>query len=571
MLGVAGATSLFDCSGAPIDTPDQGGDQDWPSAQAYVWPMTVSDTLTLYASSTAPWFFVEVYSINATTPIAVLGPFAGVAVARGAFDAAWEWPRYDIPLDLPSGLYVGVMRRCDDSHAIADAPPSLASANGEMKVLFIVRRNPTSSILYKLPLFTYQAYNETGGGSLYAVWDRVRVSLRRPGGGTGHTKVDGRTWQLFADELTDPFGCPGDLQWNTFEHWDAKMIRWLLARGYDLDYCTDWDLHTNPDLVAPYRLLVSVGHDEYWSAEMRDQVESFIGNGGNVAWFAGNTAFWRVEVDVEQAVLKCDKTNNYVDHWNLQGRPENYMTGMSMHAGGYTSQDRAPLGFTIVAPESWPFAGVGESTFGEAGAIVGYEVDGAPVDASLQLTYADDTPPNFHVLAQAVLPTGNPSPDGWYTTPPPQPGVAMIGLYSRVGTVFNAGVTDWARVLASGDATTEKITANVFDRLSKRRLSCTPTAPVVQCDQPVVIPQPILDSFRDQEIVAFADCGTLSVVATADGNLYEIAITDGRVVRDVLPYFGRDRQSRVAALVRTTDGVVVVERDGSASKLVWHV
>jgi hypothetical protein len=45
--------------------------------------------------------------------------------------------------------------------------------------------------------------------------------------------------------------------------------------------------------VDGYRLLLSVGHDEYWSGPMRDTVEG-SSPGGNVAFFSGNTSFWQV-------------------------------------------------------------------------------------------------------------------------------------------------------------------------------------------------------------------------------------------------------------------------------------
>ena len=38
-----------------------------------------------------------------------------------------------------------------------------------------------------------------------------------------------------------------------------------------------------------YGLYLSIGHDEYWSAPMRDTVEGFIAGGGNAAFLSGNT------------------------------------------------------------------------------------------------------------------------------------------------------------------------------------------------------------------------------------------------------------------------------------------
>jgi hypothetical protein len=43
---------------------------------------------------------------------------------------------------------------------------------------------------------------------------------------------------------------------------------------------------------------------------------------------------------------------------------------------------------------------------------------------------------------------------------------ATIGLFTRQGTVFSTGTTDWAQVLDSGrDLKVDRITRNVLDRL----------------------------------------------------------------------------------------------------------
>ena len=41
-----------------------------------------------------------------------------------------------------------------------------------------------------------------------------------------------------------------------------------------------------------------------------------------------------------------------------------------------------------------------------------------------------------------------------------------MGLYTRGGTVFTAGTTDWSHGL-KGDAAVARITGNVLDRLSR--------------------------------------------------------------------------------------------------------
>jgi hypothetical protein len=46
-------------------------------------------------------------------------------------------------------------------------------------------------------------------------------------------------------------------------------------------------------------------------------------------------------------------------------------------------------------------------------------------------------------------------------------GHACLGVYTRSGTVFTTGSTDWAHGLAGGDETVIRITRNVLDRLRK--------------------------------------------------------------------------------------------------------
>jgi len=48
----------------------------------------------------------------------------------------------------------------------------------------------------------------------------------------------------------------------------------------------------------------------------------------------------------------------------------------------------------------------------------------------------------------------------------PQPGAAVLGSYTRGGTVVTSGCTNWPHGLCGGDETVERITRNILDRLS---------------------------------------------------------------------------------------------------------
>ena len=122
-----------------------------------------------------------------------------------------------------------------------------------------------------------------------------------------------------------------------------RAVAWLEANDYRVDYATDWDLQVDPELLAPYALMLSVGHDEYWSDEMRARIEAFIRRGGNVAFFSGNICGYRIHFTDGDTAFTCakvrpsgkDRGTWEVDNWSDM-RPENGVTGTSIRqAGGW--------------------------------------------------------------------------------------------------------------------------------------------------------------------------------------------------------------------------------------------
>ena len=124
----------------------------------------------------------------------------------------------------------------------------------EAKALFVVRhRGPIAlgTALYKVSWATFVAYNGTGYGSLYteAVWSReqpnpgFKVTWRRPGCGTGGVVMPGDSEDFYDTSSRR----------QTFEHWDAPLVRWLEQKLQTTHYCTDWDLHRDPGLLRPYQ------------------------------------------------------------------------------------------------------------------------------------------------------------------------------------------------------------------------------------------------------------------------------------------------------------------------------
>jgi hypothetical protein len=347
-----------------------------------------------------------------------------------------------------------------------------------------------SRILYKLSLTTYHAYNHSGGGNLYAgKWftdpatkKRVnKVSTHRPGGGTGGAIPRFDTGGNLPSSF-DPYdeGSPR----QTFAHWDVPFITWLEKNGYRVDYCTDLDLHEEHDLLTPYHLLLSVGHDEYWSEQMRARVEAFVRQGGNVAFFSGNTCWWHIEFSdfVRCADDELHPTAFVRDFKWWKKSPENSLTGVSYrNAGGWWEGERDPVGYAVQNAGHWVYEGTGLSdgdVFGADERLVGYECDGALFTRDNQgfpvPTGEDGTPSDFVILGVGTLADTDAAagPDkGWQfevrENREQGPRAATMGLYTRGGIVFTAATTDWTRVLPV-NRHVERITRNVLNRLSAR-------------------------------------------------------------------------------------------------------
>jgi hypothetical protein len=381
-------------------------------------------------------------------------------------ERGWEnnrWPvshTLSVGRDWPSGVYVARVGLKD-----TDAPG----------VYFVVRNaSPADAapIVVQIPTTTINAYNNWGGASLYGYNSRAgaarAVSFDRP-------------------QVSDPLWPRGYGFENEWELRIKALAHWLEAAGYPADFIADNDLHDTAGLLDPYRLFVSVGHDEYWTWEMRDQFDAFIARGANAAIFGGNTSYWQIRLEPDETtgaphrLQVCHRSADldpFADParktvtWREAGRPENLSFGAGFARGAW----RGPGGFgtfKVCQPDHWVFAGTGLEKgdgFGDAGpeALLGYETDGVDyvLDASgvPVPTGADATPQSYKILALAELPD-------WGT-----PGNAALGLLTHpapAGMVFNAATTDWAKGLETclppGElfaTTTAKITRNVIERLA---------------------------------------------------------------------------------------------------------
>ena len=407
--------------------------------------------LVLHVATDAPSYSLRIEQwSDGRTIVKEVGPFAGERAEPGAPDRPWDWPSIEVtlPSDFTPGAYVArfITEGGDNSRGgPRDDTPDARWGTA----LFVVRRPSTARVLINLPLFTYHAYNVAHidvtqgvdrGACLYT--GHPAVTLRRPGGGTG-----AHVWDESTVDIYDP-ASPR----QTFAHWDLHALRWFAAERIAVDVCTDLDLHRGDIELDRYAMLCTFGHDEYWTREKRARVEAWLERGGNIAFFGGNTCWYRLRYDEETATLTRD------GQW-LADDPEDSLTGLSYRiGGGVWSGFRPPTGYRIEQADHPLLLEAhlrNGSVAGALSSLVGYEFDG--IDPAR-------APAGLAVLGRADL-SGWSEGEGrgklW-----PDCNAAMVTFQRGRGVVFNAGTTDWARALAWGDAEVTAITRSVVHRLS---------------------------------------------------------------------------------------------------------
>lgn len=373
-----------------------------------------------------------------------------------------RWPvalEIEIPSDWKSGYY--------------EIETNPGSGNNSYFIIRPEHPGRNAKILLQMSTNTDSAYNNWGGYSLYSY--------------NGKDKVQGRRVSMHRP-----------MSGSTIRRWELPFVRWAESAGYDIDYCANNDLEFHPELLKHYSLVLSVGHDEYWSTPMRDSLEKYIAAGGNVAFFSGNTCCWQVRNEESGMAQVCFKQYYEEDPlykpdgpnpllatlWShhLLERPENSLTGVGVRSGGFHLSHGQYMdgsgAHTVHQPDHWVFCGTGlakDQQFGAKDTILGYECDGCEYEIQDGIpvpTGKDGTPKDFQILASGPACWGPEEGLLWYDRwPKDQQGAGCMGLYTSAGggTVFTAGTTDWPHGLGDQpDPAVDRITRNILNRLGEK-------------------------------------------------------------------------------------------------------
>jgi hypothetical protein len=447
-----------------------------------------------------------------------------------SYETGCDWPafyKWRIPSNLKSGGFL--------VEIVDQSGPGRKVLGHHLLIIRSQKRLP-GTIALVAATSTWTAYNDWGGASHYyglnagaprgrspflasnrpwargQIWlpeDAPRsVNAKRPSG-PGPARYEFVEW-AFLNGFAKYYALAG---WASYER---PFLLWAEANGYTFDVLTQDELHEQGvGLLSDYSCAVFVGHDEYWSREMRQAVDAFVDGGGKVARFAGNFC-WQIRLEENnnrQIAFKYDAraldpvVNSNTAHtmtgaWEdpLVDYPGAATFGVNAFRGIYAGfggmARRAARGFNVFRPTHWSFEGTGlayADMFGDEANIFGFEMDGLEytfVDGLPLPTYEDGAPPGTEIiamgwatLAESGLPRDEYSlmlGDGdarfkaslfgeadQASVDRHSRGSGMIVNFKRgSGEVFTAGTCEWVNGLIVGNLYTEAITRNVLDRFN---------------------------------------------------------------------------------------------------------
>ena len=405
------------------------------------------------------------------------------------YDAGWPAiAELTLPADLASGIYAFRLR----------------TAQGQDRVPFFVRparQAPTADVALLMSSCTYMAYANHRmlfeGADFIATRSRLRPEheyLRH------HPEVGRSTYEKHTDGSGVMFSSrrrpvlqlrPGADGWNFTPDTNLNAFLDHLRVGHDI--LADEDVHAEGiAALAPYRVIVTGTHPEYWSTRMLDTLEVWLRRGGRLMYLGGNGFYWRVALsDAWPGAVELRRAEDGVRNWQTEpgesyhaftgeygglwrrlGRAPNTLVGVGFAAQGFEraiGYKRSAESYTSRA--AWIFSGVPAEeigTSGLGGGAAGQEVDrysqtlGSPAHALILASATEFGPDMTRTKEELQASTVVPSPD-------PVVRADLVFFETPAGgAVFSVGSIAWFGALARNgyDNDIAQITANVVRRFA---------------------------------------------------------------------------------------------------------
>jgi methionine-rich copper-binding protein CopC len=285
------------CENQQTGTPQTTWDVTNPSTTiegfADPFSVTIGASINFKIRSPASSYAIDIYrmgyyngdgarKITSLTPnisVSQSQPACNTDTVTGLVDCG-NWgvsATWSVPSTAVSGVYFARIARTDGT-------------SGANQIPFVVTDNSShSDIAFMTSDETWQAYNDWGGYSVYAgtppttgkPWccdnqnpgRAVQVSYNRP----------------FATRADTPDGQ------DFFFYAEFPMIQFLEKNGYDVSYISQIDAAQSgaASMIEQHKLLINTGHSEYWDAGDMSNLTAARNAGVDLAFFTGNTAWWK--------------------------------------------------------------------------------------------------------------------------------------------------------------------------------------------------------------------------------------------------------------------------------------
>jgi hypothetical protein len=238
---------------------------------------------------------------------------------------------------------------------------------------------------------------------------------------------------------------------------EFPLAFWLEKEGYDVTYISNVDTHVDGKGLLRGKVFLSVGHDEYWTMAMFENVTKARDAGVNLAFLSGNS----ISGVVELLPSTDGRPNRVMRRAGSEFQGEQELMGGSSYGVGFTD-------WTCDKPEHWVFEGTRMKKGDKVPQLVGWEYHGPPLGKHPDLVVLSEGP---------VYGANGELHKGTYAT--------TIYTAPKGNLVFDAATCWWNMVLSSppgfqnpprkdfsaDDARIQRITKNILDRMISIRIA----------------------------------------------------------------------------------------------------
>lgn len=409
--------------------------------------------VTLYVSTAGPWFQADAYR---------MGYYQGKG-GRLVWQSGHVTGKNQPACPVTSGIN---MVSCDNWSPSLTFTVTPAFVQGDYLIKLTGPGNaqnyvpltvwdPASTATYviKNDVFTWQAWNNWGGYDFY----------------TGQGSCPPDVYPLCSRSRVVSFDRPYAPNGAGFLALEYPLVRWAEQHGLDVTYSTDLTVQEHPDSLERHKVLLSLGHDECWSAGERQAAVQAHDSGMNIVFFAASPMLRHVRTQasplgpdrelVDYRDSAQDPLNGSGNPLQVTGNewasapanwPEYSFVGDTYN--GFLEPGQF-YGLTVADASSWIFAGTGLRNGSVIPGVLGTDVDA--------FDRAAGQPADDQILAHSVIPAQL----GQSSSPPLTSDMTYYTDPHGGGGVIDTGTNHWINAMGTdqqASALLDRITGNIM-------------------------------------------------------------------------------------------------------------